>query len=137
MVRKIVALNPAMVLYVLNALIAMVAAWGWHLSTDKAGAIDTIAAGVLALIAAVMVRPITVSVVVAAAVTVLTAFSAFGLHLTGSQVSTTAAVASILLGALLHAIGVPVVAANQGKTATQLLLEEKQPGARATAGFQA
>jgi hypothetical protein len=119
-------LNPAAILYIVNAVIALLVAWGLHLSTDATGAIDTIVTGVLTVIAAFLVRPVALSVVVAALVTIATAFSAFGLHLSQDRITATAAVASIALGALLHALGIPAVAAAQGKTGTQVQLEQGQ-----------
>jgi len=125
--RKI-QLNPSAVLYVLNALIAMLVAWGVHITTDQAGAVDTVVTGVLTITAAFLVRPVELPVIASAAVTVATAFSAFGLHLPADAVTATAAFGSIVLGFLLHLAGVPAVAASQGKTAVQLMLEEHGPG---------
>jgi hypothetical protein len=116
-------LNPAVVLYIVNAVIALAVAWGVHLSTDVTGAIDTIVTGGLTVIAAFLVRPVAVSAVIAALATIATAFSAFGLHLSQDKITATAAVVSLGLGALLHALGIPVVAAARGKTGTQLYLE--------------
>lgn len=127
MVRKL-QLNPAVVLYVVNAIVAMAVAWHWHATTNQIGSIDTIVTGVLTIIAAFAVRPVALSVAAAAAVTVLTAFSAWGLHQSADQIATTVAVASIIVGFLLHAGGVPTVAAKQGKTATQILLDPPNPG---------
>jgi hypothetical protein len=121
-------LNPAVILYVVNALVAMVVAWGWHLTMDQQGAIDTIATGVLTIITAFMVRPIVIPTAAAAAITVLTAFAAFHLKLDPNVISTTVAVASIVLGYLLHVSGTPTLAAKQGKTAQQILLEAPNPG---------
>jgi hypothetical protein len=121
MLRKL-TLNPAAILYVVNALVAMSVAWGAHLTTQQTGVIDTIATGVLTVITAFMVRPVELPVAAAAAITVLTAFTSFGLHLSGSQIATGVAVASIAVGFLLHLMGTPAVAAKQGTTATAIML---------------
>lgn len=127
MLRKL-TLNPAAVLYVANALIAMAVAWGWHLTQDQIGALMTIVTGVLTVITAFMVRPVVLPVVAAAATTVLTAFAAFHLNFPPNTIATTVAVASIAIGFALHLMGTPTVAAVQGKTATQILLEAPNPG---------
>ena len=127
MLRKL-TLNPAVILYVINALVAMAVAWGVHLSTSQTGAIDTIVTGVLTVITAFLVRPPVLPTAAAAAVTVLTAFSAFHLNLSPNIIGTTVAVASIILGFLLHVAGTPTIAAKQGKTATDILLEQPNPG---------
>jgi len=128
MVRKL-TLNSAVILYGINAVIALVVAWGAHVSPHTVGAIDTIIAGVITLITLFTVRPVEIPAVIGALTTITLALSAFGLHLTDTQVGATAAVASIALGIVLHALGIPAVAAAQGKTGQQLLLEaNRQPG---------
>ena len=127
MIRKL-QLNPSVVLYVVNAIVAMVIAWGFKLTQDQTAAIDTIVTGLLSILTAALTRPVVVSTMAAAAITVLTAFAAFGLKLDPNVISTTVAVASIVLGYLLHQAVVPSLAAKQGKTAQQILLEEPNPG---------
>lgn len=129
MLRKL-QLNPAAVLYVVNALVAMAVAWGWHGTPGQIGSVDVIVSGVLTIIGVFAVRPVVLPTAAAAAVTVLTAFSAWGLHQSADQIATACAVASIVVGFLLHAAGVPTVAAKQGKTATQILLGPPNPGAQ-------
>jgi hypothetical protein len=127
LLRKL-TLNPAAVLYVINAIVAMVVTWGWHPGQGATAAIDTIATGVLTVIAAFLTRPVGLSTAAAAAITVFTAFGAFGLHWDPTRITSTVAVASIILGFALHALGIPFVAARQGTTATQLLLSEPNKG---------
>ena len=127
MLRKLY-LNPAVTLYVINALVAMAVAWGWHATRDQVGAVDTIVTGVLTIVAVFAVRPVVLPTAAAAAVTVLTAFGAFHLHVSPDVLNTTVAVASILIGYLLHLSGTPTVAARQGKTAQQIMLEAPNPG---------
>ena len=117
------SLNPAVLLYVTNALVAMVTAWGLNLSANQQGAVDTIVTGVLALAVALAARPVIVPAAGAAAVTVLTAFAAFGLHLPPNALSATVAVASIVLGFLTHQAVTPVPAVQRGTTAEALQLQ--------------
>ena len=127
MVRKL-QLNPAAVLYVVNAVVAMAVAWHWHATPNEIGSIDTIVTAGLTLVGVFTVRPIALSTAAAAAVTIVTAFGAWGLHLSPDAIASTCAVASIVVGFLLHAGGIPTVAAKQGKTAQQILLEQPNPG---------
>jgi hypothetical protein len=129
MVRKL-QLNPAVILYVTNALVAMAVAWGWHGTADQIGSVDVIVSGVLTIIGVFTVRPVVLPTAAAAAVTVLTAFSAWGLHQSPDQIATACAVASIIVGFLLHAAGVPTVAAKQGTTARAILLGAPNPGSQ-------
>jgi hypothetical protein len=123
MIRKFL-LNPTVILYFVNALLALAVAWGWHLSTTEAGAVDTITTGVLTIADAFLVQPVSVAVIMSAAATVVTAFAAFGLDVSADRVTATAAVISAVLGLALYWMGVPNVAAEQGVTAQQLLLLE-------------
>jgi hypothetical protein len=125
---NILTLNPAVLLYVTNALVAMVTAWGLSLTATQQGAVDTVVTGVLALAVALAARPPVIPAAGAAAITVLTAFAAFGLHLPPNALSATVAVASIALGFLTHQAVTPVPAVQRGTTAEKLQL---QPAASA------
>jgi len=125
---KRLTLNSAVILYGINAAIALLVAWGAHVSPHTVGAIDTIVAGVITLITLFTVRPVEIPAVIGVLTTITLALSAFGLHLTGTQVGATSAVVSIVLGVILHAFGIPTAAAVQGKTGQQLLLEAGHPG---------
>ena len=78
---NILTLNPAVLLYVTNALVAMVTAWGLNLTATQQGAVDTVVTGVLALAVALAAKPPVIPAAGAAAITVLTAFAAFGLQI--------------------------------------------------------
>ena len=119
---NLLTLNPAVLLYVTNALVAMLTAWGLSLTANQQGAIDTIVTGVLALAVALTTRPVVIPVAGAAAITVLTAFAAFGLHLPPNALSATVAVASIVLGFLTHQAVTPTPAVQRGTTAEKLQL---------------
>ena len=60
---NILTLNPAVLLYVTNALVAMATAWGLSLTATQQGAVDTIVTGVLALAVALAARPVIVPAV--------------------------------------------------------------------------
>lgn len=99
---KIFGYEPAVLLYALNSAVALVVAYGLNLSSGQVGAVTAIATAVLAGTAAVLTRPVTVSAVTGALATVLASFAAFGLHLTGQQISATVTAVSIVLALLLR-----------------------------------
>ena len=122
-VRKFIY-NPSAILYIANTLVALIVAWNWHSATqEQIAAVDTIVTGVTSIIAVFLVRPVELPVAAAAAVTVLTAFGAFHLKLDPAQITTGVAFASTVIGLILHAIGTPVAAVRQGKTAQQIMME--------------
>jgi hypothetical protein len=125
--RKL-TLNSAVILYGINAIIALAVAWGFHVSPHTVGAIDTVVAGVITLITLITVRPVEIPAIMGALTTIALALSAFGLHLTGTQVGATSAFIAMALGIVLHVFGIPTVAAVQGKTGQQLMLEANRPG---------
>lgn len=129
MLRKL-TLNPVLVLYVVNSLIAMISAWGWHVTPDRVNATDTIVTGVLSLAAALMTRPVVRSGIVATVITVATAFGAFGLHVNPEILNTTVAFGSIVVGLLLHQAVTPAAAARQGTTADAIMLGRPNPGSQ-------
>jgi hypothetical protein len=99
---KIFGYEPAVILYAVNAAVALLVAYGLDLTVTQTGAITAIATGLLAGVAALMTRPITVSGVTGALATVLAASAAFGLHLTANQIGTAVTAVSIVLALLLR-----------------------------------
>lgn len=99
---KIFGYEPAVLIYALNAAVALVVAFGAPLSSGEVGAVTTIATALLAIAAAVMTRPIVVSSITGAVGTALVAVAAFGLHLTANQIGATVTALSILLALLLR-----------------------------------
>lgn len=77
--------EPAVLLYALNALVALLVAFGLDLSQVQVAAVTTIATALLTIAAAVFTRPVVVSTVTAALASLLTAAAAFGLHLSANQ----------------------------------------------------
>lgn len=100
--RKIFGYEPAVLIYTVNAIVAMLASYGLPLTHSQVAAITTIATAILTITTAAMTRPIVVSTVTAALGTLLTAAAAFGLHLTSNQIGTTVAALSIVLALLLR-----------------------------------
>jgi hypothetical protein len=107
---KIFGFEPAVIVYALNAAVALLVSFGLPLSHDMVGAITTIATAVLSIVVAVMTRPVVVSTITAAAASVLTAAAAFGFHLTADQIGYTVTALSIGLALLLRQNVTPTAA---------------------------
>ena len=99
---KIFGYEPAVILYAVNAAVALLVAFGLNMSHDQVAAVTTIATAVLSIAAAALTRPVTVSGVTAGVASLLTAAAAFGLHLSGDQVGTVVTALSIGLALLLR-----------------------------------
>lgn len=99
---RIFGYEPAVLVYAVNAGVALLVSFGLHLSHDQVAAITTIATAVLTIATAVITRPIVVSTVTAAVGSLLTAAAAFGLHLTSDQIGATVTALSIVLALLLR-----------------------------------
>lgn len=101
--NKIFGREPAAILYGLQALLAVAVAFGlFGLTEDSAAWVMTIANGVMALIVAVVTRPVVVSALTGAVQTILTGAIAFGLPLTEAQMGTVIAALSVVLGLILR-----------------------------------
>jgi len=109
---KIFGYEPAVIVYALNAAVALLVSFGLPLSHDQTGAITLVVTAVLAAVVAAMTRPVVVSTITGAAASVLTAVAAFGLHLTGDQIGTTVTALSIALALLLRQNVSPTPAAR-------------------------
>lgn len=94
--------EPAVILYGINALVALLVAYGLPLDHGQVGAITTIATAVLAVVAAAMTQPVSVSAITGAVGTALVAAASFGLHLSANQIGATVTVLSIVLALLLR-----------------------------------
>lgn len=99
---RIFGYEPAVLLYALNAGVALLVAFGLDLSKDQVSAVTMVATAVLTIVAAVVTRPIVVSTITAAAASLLTAVAAFGLHLSGDQIGTAVTALSVALMLLLR-----------------------------------
>jgi uncharacterized membrane protein (DUF2068 family) len=100
---KILGREPAAILYALQAVLAVLVAFGvLGLTEESAAWTLTIGNGVMALIVAVVTRPFVVSALTGGVQTILTGAVAFGLPMTEAQMGTTIAALSILLGLTLR-----------------------------------
>lgn len=99
---KIFGYEPAVLLYALNAGVALLVAFGLPLSQSQVAAVTTIATAVLSIATAIMTRPIVVSTITAAVASLLTAGAAFGLHLSANQTGAVVTALSIGLALLLR-----------------------------------
>jgi hypothetical protein len=95
--------EPTVLLYSLNAVVALAVSFGLHLGHNQEAAVMTIAAAVLTMTTAAFTRPIAVSALTGGLVTALTAAGTFGLHLTTSQVGSLVTVVTIVLMHTLRA----------------------------------
>lgn len=101
---KIFGHEPAVILYVVNALVAfLVTIPAVGLTEESAGWVMTIANGVVALAVAVLTRPWVVSALTGAVATILTGLASFGLPLTEQQSATFVMLLSAVLGLVLRA----------------------------------
>jgi hypothetical protein len=100
--------NPVVVLYVLNTIVALAVSFGLPLSHDMVQAITVIATALFTFGAAVMTRPVTLSVCAAAATSALTAAAAFGLHLSTDQIGMFVGLLSLGIAYLTHQVVTPV-----------------------------
>lgn len=107
--------ESVVILYVANVAVALLVSWGLKLTPAQVGAVTTITSALVTIITAFAVRPVTVPLIKGAATTLLVAFSAFGLHLSTSQIGYSTAALSIIVGLLLRQNVTP---AAQAKTAT-------------------
>lgn len=94
--------EPAVILYGVNSLVALLVAYGVDLTKDQVAAITVIATAIVAIVTAVMTRPVVVSTITGAVGSLLAAVAAFGLHLSADQIGATVTVLSIVLALLLR-----------------------------------
>jgi hypothetical protein len=117
--------RPAYYLMILNALVALAAAYfpGLNLTDTTTAAITTIATGVLGAVTIMKTRPVDIATLVAGLGTAAQAAAVFGLHLNANQVGTSTAVLSLLLAAIFHQTVTPVAAVRKGTTVADLTRE--------------
>jgi hypothetical protein len=115
-----ITLNPAAILFAVNAVIALAISWGTHWSTDVTAIVDGVITAVVTLITTAATRPVNLQLIVGGAVALVTALAPFGLHLTTQQISSASVVLSLVLAIAFHLAHTPVVAANKNTTANEL-----------------
>lgn len=94
--------EPAVILYAVNSLVALLVAYGLNLSQVQTAAISTVTTGVLAAVVAVMTRPFVVSALTGAVSTVMAAVAGFGLEFSADQIGATVTALSIVLALVLR-----------------------------------
>jgi hypothetical protein len=99
---KVFGLEPSVIVYGLNALVALLVSFGLPLSHAAVAAVATVATAVLAIVVAAMTRPVVVSTITGAIGTLLVAVGAFGLHFSTDQIGAATAFLSIVLALLLR-----------------------------------
>ncbi|MEV0236856.1 hypothetical protein [Nonomuraea sp. NPDC050786] len=120
--RTIFGQEPAVIAYVMNALLAfLVTIPALGLTETAAGYISTIGSGVLALIVAWQTRPWVISTLTGAVSTILTGVSHFWLVLTPAQTAAFILLLSAVLGLVLRG----QVSPKSGPVAHVVVVEEK------------
>lgn len=100
---KILGRDPAVILYTLQAVLAVLVAFGvLGLTGESANWTMTIANGVMALVVAIVTRPFVVSALTGAVQTILTGAIAFGLPWTDAQTGAAIAALSMILALILR-----------------------------------
>ncbi|MER7500428.1 hypothetical protein AB0L05_16140 [Nonomuraea pusilla] len=100
---KLFGREPAVILYVINAIVAFLATIpAIGLTEESAGWVMTIANGVVALLVAALTRPFVVSALTGALSTILTGLASFGLPLTEQQTAAFVVLTSAVLGLVLR-----------------------------------
>lgn len=94
--------DPAVILYGLNAVVALLVSFGLPLGTAQVGAITVVFTAVLAIWTAATTSPVVVSSITGAVGTALAAVAAFGFNLTANQIGSVVTVLSIVLALLLR-----------------------------------
>lgn len=101
---RIFGYEPAVWLYVINALVAfLVTIPAVGLTAETSGYVMTIANGAVALMVAFLTRPWVVSALTGALSTILTGLASFGLPLTEQQTGAFVVLTSAVLGLVLRA----------------------------------
>lgn len=99
---RIFGYEPAVILYAVNAGVALLVAYGLDLTTGQVEAISVITTAILAAAVALMTRPVVVSTVTGALATVMAAVAAFGLEFNGEQIGATVGALSLAMMLLLR-----------------------------------
>src|SRR5256885_4408899 len=94
--------EPVKIVAALNALVALFVGFGLPLSVDQTKATETIFTGLAAAVIWWTTRPRIVSGLSGIMVSVLTGFAAFGLPVTGNQISLMVTAAMLVFGLLLR-----------------------------------
>lgn len=100
---RIFGREPAVWVYTINVLVAVLVAYGLPLSQVQVATVSTVSTAVMALIVAILTRPFIVSALTGAVGTTLTAIAGFGLVLSEAQIGATVTALSVVLALVLRA----------------------------------
>jgi len=99
---RIFGYEPAVILYAINAGVALLVSFGLPLSGDQVNAATVLSTAVAAIWTAAVTRPIAVSAITGALATALAAVAAFGVELTVDQQGAVVTAVSVVLALLLR-----------------------------------
>lgn len=108
--RALLAYEPAVAGWITSGGLAVVLAFVFHASKTEEAAITSIATALAAAYAAFRTRPLPVGVLVGALATAVTAWSAFGFHVSATQLGAGEAIASGILALLFRSNVTPKAA---------------------------
>ena len=124
-----IKLNPAAILFAVNAIIALLISWGTSWSAGTTAIVDGVVTAAITLITVATTRPISLQLILGGATGLVTALAPFGLHLTADQISSASVILSLILAGVFHLAHTPVVAANKGTTANEIQLRNTRTAA--------
>ncbi|MFE3449609.1 hypothetical protein ACFXJ8_11805 [Nonomuraea sp. NPDC059194] len=99
---RIFGREPAVWVYTINTLVALLVAYGLPLTQLQVATISTMSTAVLAAIVAILTRPFVVSALTGAVGTTLTAVAGFGLELSEAQIGATVTALNVVLALVLR-----------------------------------
>jgi hypothetical protein len=94
--------DSALILYAVQAVLAVIVAFGISPSPGWTAAVVTITAALITIATGILTRPVRVSVITGAVATILTAAAAFGLHLSSAQTGAGVTALSVVLALVLR-----------------------------------
>ncbi|WP_052422898.1 hypothetical protein [Nonomuraea candida] len=118
--------EPTTILFMVNALVALLVSFGLNLSQTQVATIATVAGAVMSIVVTFMTRPIVVSALTGAVTTLMTAVAGFGLEFTAEQIGATVTVLSLVLGLVLRANVTPKSGPVQPGLDAALLRDARQ-----------
>lgn len=101
--KNLLQYEPAVLAWAVNGGLAAILAFLVHLSPDQVADVTIVTTGLSTIYTAVMTRPVSVSVLIGALVTIAPALGAFGLHLSTDAIGVGVTVLSAILGLVFRA----------------------------------
>ncbi len=100
--KDLFAYEPAVVAWAVNGGVATVLAFLFNLGAPQTAAVTTITTALAAIVTAIKARPVSVSLVTGALVTIIEAATAFGFNLPTPVIGAVTAVASAILSLMFR-----------------------------------